>query len=152
MRQSLSEKPIAALALSIVLAAVAIVDQAGPQSLLEHASAGYAQHGKHVTSGVVYGLVYAAAVVDILLWGAVTALARRRVIGAVTGTVAVLVAATLGVLLLVSSEYGVRPFPPVWGVLALLPPAAGAVWLWVRSTRGRTAASGRPGVVRQQAR
>ena len=51
----------------------------------------------------------------------------RRLIAAGLGVLAVLLTATLGVLLLVSSEYGVHPFTPLWGVLALLPAVAGAV-------------------------
>ena len=30
-------------------------------------------------------------------------------------------------LLLASTEYGAQIFPPLWGILALLPPAAGAL-------------------------
>jgi hypothetical protein len=41
-------------------------------------------------------------------------------------TVAAITAA-LAVLLLASTEYGAQIFPPVWGILALLPPAAGVV-------------------------
>jgi len=31
----------------------------------------------------------------------------------------------LALLLLVSTEYGAQIFPPLWGILAVLPPAAG---------------------------
>jgi hypothetical protein len=31
------------------------------------------------------------------------------------------------VTLLVASEYGVHPYPPLWGMLALLPAVAGVV-------------------------
>jgi hypothetical protein len=51
----------------------------------------------------------------------------KAAIAAGLAVVTVLLTATLGVLLLVSSEYGVHPFTPLWGVLALLPVAAGAV-------------------------
>jgi hypothetical protein len=37
------------------------------------------------------------------------------------------VTAALAVLLLATTEYGAQIFPPVWGVLALLPAAAGIV-------------------------
>jgi hypothetical protein len=33
--------------------------------------------------------------------------------------------AALAVLLLTSTEYGAQVFPPLWGILALLPPAVG---------------------------
>jgi hypothetical protein len=134
MRQSLSEKAVGrrtallAVGLSVVLAVVAVVDQAGGRTLAEHATTAYAQHGKHASEGALYGLLYGVAVLDALLWLLVAGLARsRRLIAASLAVLTVLLTATLGVLLLVSSEYGVHPFTPLWGVLALLPAAAGAV-------------------------
>ncbi|TCC10108.1 hypothetical protein [Kribbella soli] len=130
MRQSLSEKRTALLAvgLSVLLAAIAIVDQAGSRSLFDHASSGYASYGKHVSEGALYGLLYGAAVLDALLWLLVAGLARsHRLAAAGVGVLVVLLTASLGVTLLVASEYGVHPYPPLWGVLALLPAVAGAV-------------------------
>lgn len=45
----------------------------------------------------------------------------------VLAVVVVTVTAALALLLLGSTEYGARIFPPLWGILALLPPAAGTV-------------------------
>ncbi|HEY9335172.1 MAG TPA: hypothetical protein VIQ79_12145, partial [Kribbella sp.] len=75
MRQSLSEGRTALLAvgLSLVLAVVAIVDQSGGRSLFDHAASVYAPYGKTITSGTVYGVVYAVAVVNALIWLAVVA-------------------------------------------------------------------------------
>jgi hypothetical protein len=130
MRQSLSEKRTALLAvvLSVLLAVVAVIDQAGRGSLLDHAATAYAQHGKQVSAGSLYGLVYGVAVIDALLWLLVAGLARsRQLIAAIVGVFVVLLTAALGITLLVSSEYGVHPFPAIWGVLALLPAVAGTV-------------------------
>jgi hypothetical protein len=132
MRQSLSEGRTALLAvgLSLVLAVVAIVDQSGGRSLFDHAASVYAPYGKTITSGTVYGVVYAVAVVNALIWLAVVAVARRPrpvVIG--VAVLAVLLTLGAGLTLLFVTEYGVHPFPPLWGVLALLPVLAGAVVL-----------------------
>jgi hypothetical protein len=142
MRQSLSEKPgvrpiqssggrpaaLLAVVLSALLAVVAIVDQAGGRSLIEHATTVYAPYDKHPTAGATYGLVYGVAVVNVLLWLLVTGLARsHRLIAASVAVVAFVLTATFGVVLLTATEYGVHPFPPLWGILALLPAVAGAV-------------------------
>ena len=130
MRQSLSEKRTALIAvgLSVLLAVVTIVDQAGSRSLLDHATSAYASHGNQASAAALYGLLYGVAVLDVLLWLAVAALARsHRLIAAVLGVVATLITASLGLTLLLASEYGVHPYTSLWGVLALLPAAAGAV-------------------------
>jgi hypothetical protein len=114
--------------LSIVLAAAAIADQAGSRSLIDHATTAYAPYGKQPSAGLLYGIVYSVAVVDALLWLLVTGLARaHRRLAAAVGVLVVLVSAGLAALLLASSEYGFRIFPPVWGTLALLPAAAGVL-------------------------
>src|SRR5690348_7655866 len=118
MRQSLSEKRTALIAagLSVLIAAIAVVDQAGGRSLIDHAAAGYAAYGKHVSSGTLYGMLYGVAVVDALLWLAVAGLARsHRLIAAGVGVAVVLLTASLGITLLAASEYGVHPYPPLWG-------------------------------------
>ncbi|HET6740726.1 MAG TPA: hypothetical protein VFH76_17400 [Kribbella sp.] len=140
MRQSLSETPstlrskaapgrgtaMLAVLLSLVLAVAAVIDQGGGQSLFDHAAAGYAAHGKDVTSGTIYGLVYTAAIVNVLMWLLAAALARTpRLVAVGAAGLAVLITLTLGLALLFASEYGVHPFPPVWGILALLPALAG---------------------------
>ncbi|WP_329002537.1 hypothetical protein OHA18_05285 [Kribbella sp. NBC_00709] len=130
MRQSLSEKSTAftAVGLSVLLAVIAIVDQAGSRSLIDHAASVYAPHGKQVSAGAIYGLVYGVAVLDVLLWLVVAGLARsHRLVAGILGVVVVLLTASLGLTLLLASEYGVHPYTPLWGVLALLPAAAGAV-------------------------
>lgn len=145
MRQSLSEKSgipraapggrrstgyavAAAMALSVVLAAAAIVDQSGGRTLVDHAAAVYASSGKRPSAGLLYGLVYSVAVIDVLLWLLVLRAARshRRSAPVLTVT-GIVVSAGLAALLLASSEYGERIFPPLWGVLAILPAVAGVV-------------------------
>lgn len=136
MRQSLSEIRTALLAvgLSLVLAVVAIVDQSGGRSLFDHAAAAYAPYGKTISSGTVYGLVYGVAVFNALVWLLVVALARTpRPIAVSAAVLAILLTLTAGLVLLLVTEYGVHPFPPLWGVLALLPVLAGG-FLLVRRT------------------
>jgi hypothetical protein len=115
-----------AVALSAVLAVVAIVDQAGGRSLADHVTALYAPYGKRPDPGLLYGLVYTVAAVGALLWLPVARAVRsRRRPAMVLAVVVTTVTAALGLLLLRAREYGAQIFPPLWGILALLPAAAG---------------------------
>jgi hypothetical protein len=147
MRQSLSENPstythppdratrnwrgaaravLLAIVLSAVLVVVAIIDQTGGRSLAEHAAAIYAPYGKRPDPSLLYGLVYTVAAIGALLWLLVLRVVQSRGRSAPILTVVVTtVTAALALLLLVSSEYGAQIFPPLWGVLAILPAAAG---------------------------
>ena len=58
---------MSSVALSAVLLVAAVVDQAGGQSLVDHAAAVYAPYGKEADPNLLYGLVYTVAVVDVLL-------------------------------------------------------------------------------------
>jgi hypothetical protein len=129
MRQSLSERAIvAAVALSVVLVVAAVVDQVGGRTLVEHATAMYASHGKQPSSGLLYGLLYTVAVLGALLWLVVLRPARnRRRSAPVLAVVMTVLTAALALLLLVSAEYGATIYPPLWGILALLPAVAGVV-------------------------
>ena len=116
-----------AVALSAVLAVVAIVDQAGGRSLADHVTAMYAPYGQRPDPDLLYGLVYAVAGAGALLWLPVARAVRSRRRSATVLTAVVTTAtAALALLLLGASEYGTRIFPPLWGILALLPAAAGA--------------------------
>ena len=131
MRQSLSSSSgagaaMSSVVLSAVLAAAAVVDQTGGQRLAEHAAAVYAPYGQSPDPNLLYGLVYTVAGIGALLWLLVFRAVRSgRRSAPVLAVVAVTVTAALAVLLLVSTEYGAQVFPPVWGILALLPPVAG---------------------------
>jgi hypothetical protein len=117
---------MSAVALSAVLAAAAVVDQSGGRSLADHAAAGYGPYGKQPDPSLLYGLVYTVAVVGAVLGLLVLRAVRaRRRSAPVLAVVVATITAALAVLLLVSTEYGARIFPPVWGILALLPPVAG---------------------------
>ena len=119
---------MSSVALSAVLLVAAVVDQAGGQSLVDHAAAVYAPYGKEADPNLLYGLVYTVAVVDVLLSLLVFRAARgHRRSAPVLAVTTVVVTAALAVLLLATTEYGAQIFPPVWGVLALLPAAAGVV-------------------------
>jgi len=123
-----SRAVLLAIALSMVLVVVAIIDQAGGRSLADHAAAMYAPYGKQPDPNLLYGLLYTAAVVGALLWLLVIRSVRsRRRSAPVLTVVMTVITAGLGLLLLGASEYGSQLFPPLWGVLALLPAAAGAV-------------------------
>lgn len=116
-----------AVALSAVLAVVAIIDQTGSRSLADHVTALYAPYGKRPDPGLLYGLVYAVAAMGALLWLPVARAVRSRRRSAMVLTVVVTtVTAALALLLLGAREYGAQIFPPLWGILALLPAAAGA--------------------------
>ena len=163
MRQSLSENPgtyyrppepttrswrgaaravLLAIALSAVLVVVAVIDQTGGRSLADHVTAVYAPYGKRPDPSLLYGLVYTVAAVGVLLWLLVLRVVQSRGRSApILAVVVTTVTAALALLLFVSSEYGARIFPPLWGILAILPAAAGilaAVLLRSgRTVRGR---------------
>lgn len=134
----------ASVVLSAVLVAAAVVDQTGGHSLTEHAAAVYAPYGERPDPNLLYGLVYTVAAVGALLWLLVVRAVRLgRRSAPVLAVVVATITAALAVLLLVSTEYGAQIFPPVWGILALLPPATGvaAAVLLLRRRRGARPAS-----------
>ena len=115
-----------AVALSAVLAVVAIIDQTGGRSLADHVTAVYAPYGKRPDPNLLYGLVYTVAAVGALLWLPVIRSVRSRRRSAPVLAIAVTtITAAFAVLLFVATEYGAQIFPPLWGILAVLPPAAG---------------------------
>ena len=117
-----------AVALSAVLVIAAIIDQTGSRSLADHATTMYAPYGKRPDPNLLYGLVYTVAVVGALLWLPVIRAVRSRSRSAPVLAVAVsTITAALALLLLASTEYGAQIFPPLWGILAILPAAAGAL-------------------------
>jgi hypothetical protein len=117
---------MSSVVLSAVLAAAAIVDQTGGHSLTDHATAVYAPYGERPDPNLLYGLVYTIAVVGALLGLLVLRAVRsRRRSAPVLAIVVATVTAALAAVLLASTEYGAQIFPPLWGILALLPAAAG---------------------------
>jgi hypothetical protein len=90
---------------------------------------------------LLYGIVYTVAVVDALLWLLVLGVARsHHRPAAVLAVIVIAVSAGLAVLLLVSSEYDdAQIFPPLWGILAILPAVAGsfAAALLLRAGEGQ---------------
>ena len=115
-----------AVALSAVLVVVAITDQTGSRSLADHVTAMYAPYGKRPDPNLLYGLVYTVAAVGALLWLLVIRAVRSRRRSAPVQAIAVtMITAALAVLLFAATEYGTQIFPPLWGILAVLPPAAG---------------------------
>lgn len=133
----------AAVVLPAVLAVAAGLDQAGGQSLVDHASAVYAPHGEHAAAGLLYGLVYFVAAASAALWLLVLRAVRagKRWSALLAGLV-VAISVTLALTLLASTEYGERIFPPLWGALASLPclPGIAAVWLLLPGRRTRSIA------------
>ena len=127
-RRGAAGAAMSSVALSAVLLVAAVVDQAGGQSLVDHAAAVYAPYGTEADPNLLYGLVYTVAVVDVLLSLLVFRAARaHRRSAPVLAVTTVVITAALAVLLLATTEYGAQIFPPVWGILALLPSAAGVV-------------------------
>jgi hypothetical protein len=118
----------AAVALSVLLAAVALIDQLGVHSLSDHARTMYAPYGKDPGAGLLYGLLYTVAVIDVLLWlAALRATRSRGLLAPVTAWIVVVVTAALALTLFTVSEYGTAIFSPLWGILAALPAVAGIV-------------------------
>jgi hypothetical protein len=118
---------MSSVVLSAVLAAAGVVDQTGGRSLTDHADALYSSYGENPSAGLLYGLVYTVAVVGALLWLLVFRSARFHSRWApALAAVVVTITAALGVVLLTATEYGGQIFPPMWGILALLPAATGA--------------------------
>jgi hypothetical protein len=131
-----------AIVLAAVLVVVAIIDQTGGRSLAEHAAAIYAPYGKRPDPSLLYGLVYTVAAVGALLWLLVLRVVQSRGRSApILAVVVTTVTAVLALLLLVSHEYGAQIFPPLWGILAILPAAAGILATVLlrsgRTVRGR---------------
>jgi peptidoglycan/LPS O-acetylase OafA/YrhL len=137
-----------AIVLSAVLVVVAIIDQTGGRSLADHVTTMYAPYGKRPDPSLLYGLVYAVAAIGALLWLLVLRVVQSRGRSAPILTVVVTtVTAALALLLLASSEYGAQIFPPLWGILAVLPPAAGILaTVLLRRRSGRTVLRLRPAV------
>jgi hypothetical protein len=127
-RRGAAGAAMSSVVVSAVMLVAAVVDQAGGQSLIDHATALYAPYGNEADPNLLYGLVYTVAVVDVLLSLLVFRAARaQRRSAPILAVSTVVVSAALAVLLLATTEYGAQIFPPVWGILALLPPAAGVV-------------------------
>jgi hypothetical protein len=129
-----------AVALSAVLVVAAIIDQTGGRSLADHVAAMYAPYGKRPDPNLLYGLVYTVAAAGALLWlPVIRAMRSRRRSAPVLAVTVTTITAALALLLLVATEYGAQIFPPLWGILAFLPPAAGAfaVVMLLRRRAGR---------------
>ena len=112
--------------LSAVLGVAAIGDWLTGQGLADHAATIEAPDGGHTSPNLLYGLLVAVAIVGTghFLF-VVRAVHTRRRSAPALALGAVLTTATLAIALLVSTEYDQRIFPPLWGGLALLAPAAG---------------------------
>lgn len=142
-RRGAAGAAMASVVLSAVLLVAAVIDQAGGQSLVDHAAAVYAPYGKQADPNLLYGLVYTVGVLGILLWLVVFRAARaHRRSAPVLAVTTVVVTAALAVLLLATTEYGAQVFPPVWGILALLPPAVGVATSVLLLRRGRAGRAG----------
>jgi hypothetical protein len=125
-RRGAARAVLLAIALSAVLVVVAIIDQTGGRSLADHVTAMYAPYGKRPDPNLLYGLVYSVAAVGALLWLLVLRVVQSRGRSApILAVVVTTVTAALALLLFVSREYGAQIFPPLWGILAILPAAAG---------------------------
>ena len=115
-----------AVLLSAALLVGAIVDQTGGHRLSNHAAAMYAPYGKQPDPTLLYGLLYAVAAIEAVLWLVVLRAVRsRRRWAPAMAIVSVVISAALALILLATTEYGEQIFPPLWGVLAGLPAAAG---------------------------
>ena len=132
MRESLSETRPAvyalwgAVVLSAVLAVAAIIDQAAIHALRDYTTDMYAPYDVPANPGALYAILYTVAIVGALLW-LPAAFGARKKWAPVAAIVATVIAAGLALLVFATAEYGEMLFPPVWGVLALLPALAGVL-------------------------
>ena len=120
--------PATAWAFAATRACVSVIPPlvAISRSLADHVTAMYAPYGKRPNPNLLYGLVYTVAAVGALLWLLVLrGVPSRGRSAPVLAVVVTTITAALALLLPVSTEYGVQIFPPLWGILAVLPPAAG---------------------------
>ncbi|GIG68903.1 hypothetical protein [Phytomonospora endophytica] len=117
-----------AIVLSAVLAGAAIVDQASIHGLRDHSEAMYEPYGVPANPGALYGILYTVAVVGALLWiPAILGARKGKRWAAVMSVIAVVITAGLALTVFATAEYGEAVYPPVWGVLALLPALAGVL-------------------------
>jgi hypothetical protein len=127
-----------ALALAVLLAGAGLVDQLGGRTLMDHADEMYGRHGKQTSAGLMYGLLYTIAAVGAVLWLLVMRSVRTGSRWAAAYAAAVVVlGAGMAAAVLGAREYGEQIFPTLWGILALLSPAAGAIAV-VQLLRRRT--------------
>lgn len=118
----------AAVGLSAVLAVATIVDQASVHALRDHSVEMYEPYGVPANPGALYAILYTVAVLGALFWiPAIPGARKGRLWSAIVTVAGVVVAGGLALTLFAVSEYGEPLYPPVWGVLALLPPVAGVV-------------------------
>jgi hypothetical protein len=128
---------LAALALSALVGVTAIVDAQAGRTLADHAATMYAPYHAEPHPGLLYGLLITIAVVQAVIWSAALAGARSGRWARALAATATVVTVGFAVLLLAATEYGRSIFPPVWGVLDLLPAAAGSVAVVLLRHRGR---------------
>lgn len=116
------------LMLAFVLLIVAVGDERTAQTLESYSTAMYSTYGVATESGAIYTLVYTVAGVLIGFWtlaGLVARMNRRWSFRVVTAVI--VVNSLLALAMLFATEYSEPVFPPLWGLLAALPAAAGAV-------------------------
>ena len=124
---------MSSVVLSAVLLVAAVVDQAGGQSLVDHATAVYAPYGKEPDPNLLYGLVYTVAAVDALLSLLVfRAVRAHRLSAPILAVTTVVVTAALAVLLLATTR-------ACDSVIPLLPASSGAIREPARSSSASAA-------------
>lgn len=114
------------LMLAFILLIVAVVDQQTAQTLESYSAAMYSAYGVTTEPGAIYTLVYIVAGVLIGFWtvaGLVARMNRRWSFGLFITVI--VVNAFLAMIMLFATEYSEPVFPPLWGLLAALPAAAG---------------------------
>lgn len=132
-----------AVCLSAALAVAGGIDQAGGQSLLDHATTIYAPHGEDADPALLYGLIYFVAVIGMALWLLVLRAVRAgKSWSAWLAGAAVALTVVLAGTLLTATEYDARIFPPMWGALAGLPGLPGIAVLWSLLSRDEARSRG----------
>src|SRR5690625_6825770 len=105
------------MVLSLALVVGAVVDQLTTGALEAYSVSMYSAHGVAAEPGAIYGLVYTAGGVLVLLWLLVGLGARAgRRWGPGAAVAAVVVSAALALTMLFVTEYAEPVFPPLWGI------------------------------------
>lgn len=116
------------LMLAFVLLIVGVADQQTVQTLESYSAAMYRAYGVVTEPGSIYTLVYVIAGFLIAFWtvaGLAVRMNRRWSFGLLIA--AIVVNALLALGMLFATEYSEPVFPPLWGLLAALPAAAGII-------------------------
>jgi hypothetical protein len=126
------------LLLTLVMVVALVIDQTSNNSIADHVDALYGPLNLHPDPNVLFGILYLASVIGVLLWvSMIWGVARQKAWARVVVSMVFLAATSLALLVLFVSEFGSRIFPAPVGILSLVPGVAGLVAVVLLWTPGR---------------